>query len=114
MTLLSKTFHGQGVGTGLDQIPILEEMWDGPIEIVGVELALTEGAKYVQYAFAGNGYSPDVMLMLGAGEVSGRVFYPTGLSFPFAGSHVDCHICVKPKKQFQVFLTIYYVRERTN
>jgi len=105
--LCSKTFYAIGNCTGKDELAILRDdkgwpaaqlvkPWEiTPIRIVGVEIMVTHGPS-LDYAFAGNSATPDVMLMVGAGARWGRVFYPAGLGFALPGaashSHVDLHI----------------------
>jgi hypothetical protein len=105
--LCSKTFYATGNCTGQDELAILrdDKGWPGaqlvkpwvatPIRIVGVEIMVTHGPS-LDYAFAGNSATPDVMLMVGAGARWGRVFYPAGLGFALPGagshSHIDLHI----------------------
>src|SRR5262249_32704149 len=81
-TLCSNIFSGSGICDGTDQVSILAPPWEPlPIEIVGVAVGLKIwGAGDRGYIFAGNSYSPDVMLFH-VGDGSETVMFPKGLSF---------------------------------
>ena len=120
-TLCSQIFYGSGVCDGTDQVPILERPWEPvAIEIVGVTVGLKIwGAGERGYIFAGNSYSPDVMLFH-VGEGSETVMFPKGLSFYLppkaahvdASVHVDEHVLCWGDKAYYAWLVIYYTLKR--
>jgi hypothetical protein len=89
--------------------PLIQPWEPVPIEIRGVEIALSWGA--LNYAFAGNNYQPDVMAFMGAGQTHRQQWFPEGLSFtmPATGSvggspHIDLHVsCPKASAKRCVF-----------
>ncbi len=149
----SKTFHARAVCDGKDQLaaisdnhcpvgqtcpycpsgkdcPLIQPWEPVPIEIRGVEIALSWGA--LSYAYAGNNYVPDVMAFMGSGQTHRQQWFPEGLSFamPAAGSvggspHIDLHVscpsasakrCVfcwkrkpPPPNVVVLYYTIYYI-----
>lgn len=109
----SYNFYASGPCNGQDYVVVQNAWLPNPIHIVGVEITVFEGWEGLQYAFAGNSWSPDTMLWLGPMSAHGDHFYPQGLgfAFPMAGTptaHVDLHWdCVGNKFQGQEI--IYYV-----
>ena len=90
------------------------------IEIVGVTVGLKIwGPGERGYIFAGNSYSPDVMLFH-VGEGSETVMFPKGLSFYLppkaahvdASVHVDEHVLCWGDKAYYAWLVIYYTLKR--
>jgi len=113
-TLYSKTLYGGGTCNGQDIVAVMQTPWESvSINIVGVELTVFQGT--IEYAFAGNSFSPDLMSLLGEGEVHGETFYPAGAAFPFPASsvtpapHIDLHVfCASGP--FQMYETVYYTK----
>ena len=96
--LCTKTFHGQGKCDGKDQLPILEDLWEPePISIVGTSIRWWASSDvHVNYVFAGNSYTPDVMNWLG-GPGASTVMFPAGLVMPLGPKkHVDLHVSCYP------------------
>lgn len=130
IVLLSKTFYCGGTANGSDITPefnvgtaapighIGAEPWEAvSINIVGIGMTFFQMPSGLQYAFAGDSYSPDIMLEMAAGQTSLTKFFPAGLSFPFpaAGAvtpppHVDMHICAANGSPFQAHYTVYYTK----
>lgn len=128
--ILSRTFYTGGVANGSDIVPewfdqgggaapishFGAEPWESfPIIIIGAEVIYFEAPGHLSYTLIGNGYSPDIMLMMGRGELTGRAFYPDG-GFPFPAraqangrNHIDMHIGAGGGERFQAFITLYYV-----
>jgi hypothetical protein len=95
----SKTFIGQGLCDGKDQVAIKEQPWeDRPITIRGVTIGLlTQPPTAMAYAFAGNSFMPDVIaLQIGPGASPPSL--PAGITFSLPGHtdspdvHVDAHV----------------------
>src|SRR6185503_9613251 len=134
----SKTFHASAPCDGQDQLasigknhclrgpkncnycesgqncPLIEAWEPTQITIVGVEITILEGIGALQYAYAGNGYHPNQMAFVGAGQSHTRQFFPAGTGFklPPSGTpgYINLHISCLPKAsaQVQAFYTIYY------
>ena len=68
----------------------------------------------MSYAYAGNGYHPNQMAFIGAGQSHGRHFFPAGIGFTLPPSgkagYIDLHVSCLPALASQVsaFYTIYY------
>lgn len=118
--LCSRNFYASGTCDGQDQLAMLAgprvaatqmvQPWEPvPITIVGYQIVLFEGA--MQYVFAGNSYTPDIMGWLGSGQSAHGDFYPagTGFAFPAAGAdvHLDLHFSCRTGS-FQGFYTVFY------
>jgi len=122
--MLSKTFYAGGTFSGQDQVPTMTdsrsqnaapvhgigmEPWeDKPIDILGVDIVFFQGASYLNYSFAGNSFTPDVMRWFGQGNP-----ITAGRSFAFPGKsedppHIDCHVSGQAGQNFQLFYTVYY------
>jgi hypothetical protein len=110
-TLCSKTFYGEGICDGSDQLVVLKadglpsvaivKPWEPePISIVGVEITFIKPPRHLTYAYAGNGATPNQMLFMGQGQAHARVFYPHGLGFKLPGAgapgHIDLHVSCPP------------------
>jgi hypothetical protein len=119
--LCSRTFHASGACDGQDHLAMLKgpdqsstqlvEPWEAvPITIVGYQIIVFDGA--LQYALAGNSYTPDIMGGIGNSEISRSQFYPpgTGFAFPASGAnapHLDLHYsCLK--NSFQAWYIVSY------
>ncbi len=98
-TIYSANFYAGGTFNSQDQVvamtgnggqpaaPIggvgIEPWLPVSINIVGVDIVFFQGAQYVNYAFAGNGYSPDIMRWWNQpNEIQ------SGLAFPFPAAAV--------------------------
>lgn len=93
--ICSKNFFFAGTCNGQDQVPIMNENWEGAdIVIVGVTHTFYQVPGGIQYVFDGNSDIPDIMLWTGAGQNYGSHSYPagTGMLFRNNGSHVDIHV----------------------
>jgi hypothetical protein len=135
--LYSATFYAAGTYNGQDQVPKLTnaagqpaaplggvgiEPWEPvSIGVACVDIVVFENATDLNYAFAGNSYSPDVMRWLGLPNP-----IPAGASFPFpardpaatAAPHLDCHVSgahgpTGVYRQYQLFYTVYYTKNPT-
>jgi hypothetical protein len=134
----SKTFHATAQCDGQDQLasisrnhctrdskacyqcengkdcPLIEAWEPTAITIVGVEITILGGSSALQYAYAGNGYHPNQMAFLGAGQSHTRNFFPagTGFNLPPSGAqgYINLHVSCLPEvaKQVQAWYTIYY------
>lgn len=122
--MLSKTFYAGGNFNGQDEVPTFTdsqsqpaapirgvgiEPWsDKNIAIVCVDIVFFQDADLVNYAFAGNSYTPDVMRWFGQPNP-----IPAGESFAFPAKsddppHIDCHVSGLSGHPFQLFYTVYY------
>ena len=122
--MLSKTFYAGGTFNGQDQVPTMTdsasqpgapvhgvgiEPWsDKAISIAGVDIVFFQGEADLNYAFAGNGYVPDVMRWHGQPNP-----IPAGSGFAFPAKsadppHIDCHVSGSDGVPFQLFYTVYY------
>lgn len=127
--LKSHTIFASGPCTGQDVVGAADYGWEpGPITVLGAEIVVMGDTTDLQYAFAGNSYTPDVMVWLGTGMNRVVNMFPsgTGMAFPAENTpeaqpapglkplhHIDFHYsCAVPPGQsatFQGFETIYYV-----
>lgn len=122
--MFSKTWWAGGIFNGQDTVPVMSdgsgqssapvggfgiEPWlDQPIKILCVDITFFQGGQYVNYSFAGNSYSPDIMRWWGQPNPipSGENFYFPGRSS--SPPHIDCHVSGLPGQPFQLFYTVYY------
>lgn len=104
--LCSRTFFASGPCGDGDRLAMLKfnntndqqhetqlvDPWEPfPILIVGYRITILDGT--MQYALAGNSYTPDIMGSLAAPETSHGDFYPAGTGFAFpAAADVSPHI----------------------
>ena len=83
-----------------ENCPLIEAWEPTAITIVGVEITVLGGRSALQYAYAGNGYHPNQMAFLGAGESHTRNFFPAGTGFklPPAGTpgYINLHVSCLP------------------
>lgn len=97
-----------------ENCPLIEAWEPTPITIVGVEITILEGSNALQYVYAGNGYHPNQMAFLGAGQSHTRQFFPpgTGFKLPPSGTlgYINLHVSCLPQAaaQVQAFYTLYY------
>jgi hypothetical protein len=123
--MLSANFYADGTFNSQDQVPTMInsdgqnaapvlgigiEPWESvPIEIVCVDISIFQGAEELNYSFAGNGFSPDIMRWHGQPNP-----IPAGSSFSFPAKgaspppHIDCHVSGTSGAAFQLFYTVYY------
>lgn len=121
--IYSKNFYFGGTFTGQDVNPALNDgkgintpyvtPWETvSIDIVAVDIVFFQGASSVWYAFAGNGFSPDIMRWYGLPNP-----IPAGLAFPFPASgganppHIDLHVNGVLGQPYQGFYTVYYTKD---
>jgi hypothetical protein len=159
-TMHSATFWGDGSGkfvsdtcrilphdcnvalNGTDALPILINPWEPvSINIHCVELVFlpNQPVSSETYLFAGNSYSPDVMVSAipgPDGAARAGLCYPPGISFPFPAAapsaapnspgqndfalpHLDVHVIGKPgswllqpfiRFKYKVLLTVFYTK----
>ena len=128
--IFSATFYAHGIFDGTDQLPVLNdqhgsaaplfgigiEPWeDVPINIVCVDITFFQmDSRFVNYAFAGNGFSPDVMRWWGEPNP-----IPPGESFPCPAkgsftmtksTHLDLHVSGQAGQKWQGYYSVYYTK----
>lgn len=119
---------------GNDALPILVNPWE-PVSInihcVQVIFLPTGPLTPTSHIFAGNSFSPDIMVWMvpsPTGGASGKMCYPPGTAFPFpamaAGAadnkpgqnnfalpHLDVHVQGGPPNvNYQVYLSVWYTK----
>ena len=119
--------------SGTDALPILVNPWE-PVSInilcVQVIVLPYENPGSYFYAFAGNSFSPDVMVWgvsEGNGAIGSKLCYPPGTAFPFpaagqnapenkpgqnnfAEPHLDVHVMGNSSVQYQAYLEVWYTK----
>jgi hypothetical protein len=143
--LLSRQFVGRGTYNGQNQVPGVAGMppmlWSGgqpaapmngigvepwenvSIDIHEIEILFSQGAQYLGAAFAGNGWSPDVMRSVLPGGMMLPNPIKRGFSFPFPSvaacipgvsnkAFMDIHVIdyLDNGQPFTFFYTVYYTR----
>lgn len=111
--LLSKQWHVAGKGDGQDQVTIITPWEDVPIRIVGAEL-ISMGPRPLQYAFIGNFFASDIMVMMGYGCNHASNMFPahTWFDFPAKGTPGEPRICVHrcSVNEYQLLAVVYYTK----
>ena len=128
MTIFSKTFYCGGTFNGQDQVPAMIngagqsaapvsgvgiEPWETvSINVVCVDIEIFQGSADVGYAFAGNGYSPDVMRFYGQpNPIPAGEFFPFPAATDSSPPHIDLHISGAPVgNPFQAYYVVYYTK----
>ena len=116
--IFSKTFYASGTFDGTDQLPLVIDPWEPvAIEIVCVDITFFQfDSRFVNYAFAGNGFSPDIMRWWGEpNPIPPGEFFPCpakGGYTPTEHAHLDLHVSGQQGQKWQGYYTIYYMKEQ--
>jgi len=121
-SLCTKNFYFSGTCNGQDQNPAL-------VDGIGINTPFVQGWEPVQiairdvwivfipprpasfYAFAGNGYTPDIMTWITSDGAERHLPDGTSMEFPATPTsyHIDLHIsCLPINTPYQGFYTVVY------
>jgi len=120
-TLYERHWHGDGVCSGQDQVPLFNQNWErAPLSIVRAEIVFqpdgTVGAN--SYVYAGDSTPGSDIMAYGLAE-HGTGFIaaspmPPGTAMPLGvANHVDLHVgCYPAGVHYQVLEIVWYLKGR--